>query len=658
MGRVYSISLIVLGVIYLSYGILAQTTSVPVAPIELAVLFQWENIDQAERVLPRQSQLLGIQTTAEYLSEQLGTDVMIAQFTPSVGKTPFGRLHTIASLTLDPRVGNPELVGGRVRSLLGIDKLDAQSEIGPILHTLVADIPVKILRNQSNEAHLREKVMQKIAESGGQVGAKFTKRDFNSKSTGRNTLAYEGLDAEPQLRSILVEPEIRFGLTEKTKISKDGTGGGNQRQTATKAPTVPLHQYNGEGRNWKDESVRTGLATSRASGEKKRFKPKYFVSGPQAQDVIRASDVAGYNLDILNSGNGQRDGNKQMPVFFFPPLQQPHAFLIDTVVDLYHVELFGRVDQIWDANPTEIGLCESHGTGTATIMGGATLGVNRNLMIHSLKTINCEGFAYTSDIMTAIATILEYCTNVLGGKQNNGIVVNMSLGGSGDPNNIANSPFHNIINQTVNECDALFIAAAGNSHSDACLTLPAGFDNVMAIGATDINNAFASFSNFGSCVDISGSGVDIVTAGVDSNSTYVTSSGTSDSCPLATGVASLHLSRRPTFWNRMFPQNLFSSNIKIKMLSDGINAVTNLPNFQTTTRLLQVNDRPISTTQVLNPLSPIPPPPPGSVSSTATSISFTGLGIDLYRRVGLIELVLGYFLLKKLFSVIIERNFH
>jgi subtilisin family serine protease len=81
-------------------------------------------------------------------------------------------------------------------------------------------------------------------------------------------------------------------------------------------------------------------------------------------------------------------------------------------------------------------------------------------------------------------------------------VISMSLGGG--------------FSQTTNDAVAaavdagvFSVIAAGNDGADASQTSPASEPSAFTVGASDINDNRASFSNFGPVVDIFAPGVDI-----------------------------------------------------------------------------------------------------------------------------------------------------
>ncbi len=113
---------------------------------------------------------------------------------------------------------------------------------------------------------------------------------------------------------------------------------------------------------------------------------------------------------------------------------------------------------------------------------------------------------------------------------------------------------------------ALVIAAAGNENTSQPM-YPGAYEGVIAVAATNTTDTRASFSNFGSWVDISAPGVNIYstmpTYNVDFNNdprylpmNYSYMSGTSMACPNAAGVAALIWSQYPTMTAEFVRQQL------------------------------------------------------------------------------------------------------
>jgi subtilisin family serine protease len=87
--------------------------------------------------------------------------------------------------------------------------------------------------------------------------------------------------------------------------------------------------------------------------------------------------------------------------------------------------------------------------------------------------------------------------------------------------------------------------AAGNSNADACNSSPSSTTEAITVGASDINDVRASFSNWGSCVDWFAPGVNITSAGFASPSGTAVYSGTSMASPHSAGAAALYLEAFP-----------------------------------------------------------------------------------------------------------------
>lgn len=224
--------------------------------------------------------------------------------------------------------------------------------------------------------------------------------------------------------------------------------------------------------------------------------------------------------------------------------------IIDTGIDKSHPDLrvVGGVN-FTSSNRNNFKDGNGHGThvaGTAAAKdnGIGVVGVAPGSRLHAVKVLNNAGSGTLSgliagiDWVTARASIIE--------------VANMSLGYSENPNQP--SAVHDAIRRSV-AVGVVYVAAAGNSNADAANFAPASYEEVIAVSAIADSDGFpghlgpttffgtddtlATFSNFGSVVDVAGPGVDILSTLPGGG--YGKKSGTSMASPHGTGAAALHI---------------------------------------------------------------------------------------------------------------------
>jgi subtilisin family serine protease len=142
-----------------------------------------------------------------------------------------------------------------------------------------------------------------------------------------------------------------------------------------------------------------------------------------------------------------------------------------------------------------------------------------------VKVLDSQGSGYNSDIMAGINWVINDAKNRGGVGRS---VISMSLGG----------PYSSQSNSAVRAATqaGIFTAvAAGNENQDAGNVSPASESTACTVGAVDSNDARASFSNYGSYLDIFAPGVNILSTWIGSNTATNTISGTSMATPHIAG---------------------------------------------------------------------------------------------------------------------------
>jgi subtilisin family serine protease len=263
------------------------------------------------------------------------------------------------------------------------------------------------------------------------------------------------------------------------------------------------------------------------------------------------------------------------------------VYLIDTGILPTHNEFSGRM--LTGYSPISGGStvdCNGHGTHVAGTIGGSTYGVAKGVSLVPVRVLDCFGSGFISDVVSGVNWVIGQYTT--GSKA----VISMSLGGG------VSSILDSAINAAITK-GITVVVAAGNSSANACNYSPARVPSAITVGATDINDALASFSNTGSCVDISAPGVNVVSAYYLSNTSTATLSGTSMATPHVSGAVALEL------------EASYKTPSQIQAALNSYSGTFLTTRFSTSTRLLNTN------VSAANPPAPPTPPASGLFAPTA-----------------------------------------
>ena len=271
------------------------------------------------------------------------------------------------------------------------------------------------------------------------------------------------------------------------------------------------------------------------------------------------------------------------------------AYILDTGIRTTHTQFGGRavwgVDYI-DGSKVD---CHGHGTHVAGTVGGSEYGVAKAVSLIAVRVLNCQGSGSYSGIIAGVDWVKNHAAAGPGPA-----VANMSLGGG------VSSALNTAVDNAV-KSGVVFAVAAGNENTNACLRSPASADSALTVGATGSNDARASFSNYGTCVDIFAPGVGITSSTNTTDLSTGSWSGTSMASPHVAGVAALYLSANPNASSAAVALAIEGSATQGKVTSAG----TGSPNL-------------LLYSFVEDGGSPPPPPPTGFVL-TARAYKVKGL---------------------------------
>ncbi len=211
-----------------------------------------------------------------------------------------------------------------------------------------------------------------------------------------------------------------------------------------------------------------------------------------------------------------------------------NVYVIDSgIASQPDLNVVGHANWTGDGRNTD---CNGHGTHVAGTVGArdntsSVVGVAPGVALTGLKVLGCDGSGTTSSVIAAVNWVTSNARKPA--------VANLSLGG----------PASQALDDAVRKSAAsgvVYAVAAGNEGTNACNSSPgragAGTNNgIVTVAATDSSNREASFSNYGSCVDIWAPGASILSTW--SNGGTAWASGTSMASPHVGGTAGLFLSR-------------------------------------------------------------------------------------------------------------------
>ncbi|AJP04703.1 peptidase S8 [Streptomyces cyaneogriseus subsp. noncyanogenus] len=276
-------------------------------------------------------------------------------------------------------------------------------------------------------------------------------------------------------------------------------------------------------------SALNGYTATLSAAEARRLAADPAVASVEQDQRVRLADTtqtnAPWGLDRIDQTSLPLSGTYTYPDSAGSGVT---AYVIDTGVRITHQQISGRASYGYDAvdGDTTASDGNGHGTHVATTIAGTTYGVAKKAKIVAVRVLDNNGSGTTAGVIAGI----DWVTKNHSGPS----VANMSLGGG------VSSTLDTAVRNSI-ASGVTYAVAAGNSNANATSFSPARVTEAITVGATTSTDARASYSNYGSVLDIFAPGSSI-TAGWHTGDTATnTISGTSMATPHVAGAAAVYL---------------------------------------------------------------------------------------------------------------------
>ncbi|TDB81147.1 S8 family peptidase, partial [Micromonospora fluostatini] len=236
----------------------------------------------------------------------------------------------------------------------------------------------------------------------------------------------------------------------------------------------------------------------------------------QVLELTSTQQNAPWNLDRLDAPTGLSTTYTYVSEGY--PVR---AYVVDTGIHVSHADFGGQAYHGYDALDGSLPAedCTGHGTHAAATIGGTTYGVAKDVVLVAVKV---AGDCAAPGTPSTVAVLIDALNWIAADHQpwdppavaNLGLMVGLS--------NAVNTAVANLVADGVT-----VTVPAGNSNANACNFSPASVPTALTVGATQMNDSRASFSNWGPCLDIFAPGVNVVSATYLSTTATTPLSGTS-----------------------------------------------------------------------------------------------------------------------------------
>ncbi|CAE6472645.1 unnamed protein product [Rhizoctonia solani] len=260
-----------------------------------------------------------------------------------------------------------------------------------------------------------------------------------------------------------------------------------------------------------------------------------FIEEDQIMRTTAVQENAPWGLQRISSAQKLPTGSRANALAFTYTFNETagqgvDVYVIDTGINTQHQSFEGRASFGFAAQGLPKVDDQGHGTHCAGTIASKDFGVAKAANVIAVKVLGADGSGATSDIVDGIQFAMQSAAQ--SGRPS---VISMSLGGG------VSRALDSAVTTAVNS-GMHVVVAAGNEAADASTSSPARAPAVITVGASNINDQVASFSNFGQGVDIFAPGEQVISTFIGSTTARQILSGTSMACPHVAGMVASILS--------------------------------------------------------------------------------------------------------------------
>ncbi|HEX7242441.1 MAG TPA: S8 family peptidase [Longimicrobiaceae bacterium] len=268
-----------------------------------------------------------------------------------------------------------------------------------------------------------------------------------------------------------------------------------------------------------------GFAATLPAAAAEALKRNPNVAYVEQDRLVGVAQVGSWGLDRVDQRDLPLNG-----VYNYPTLAlDVTAYVIDTGIHTSHWQFGNRASVGYDALGGNGQDCSGHGTHVAGTIGSSDYGVAKGVNLVAVRVLPCSGPGPSSNVIAGIDWVrYNHATPA---------VANLSLGGGALQ--AMDDAIQNLVSSGVT-----VVVAAGNASDNACYYSPARAPAALTVGATNRYDQQASFSNYGSCVDLYAPGEGITSTWLSSGTNTI--NGTSMAAPHVAGAAAMYLQKNPS----------------------------------------------------------------------------------------------------------------